>query len=402
MDEDLLRTLGFSPRLLAKAIAALNKHVDFKQIPGYCLALCKPNQPAFTFEYGYRDIVNQQAFQADTIVRIASLSKPIFTLVVLMLVSQGKCQLNDAVSRYLPEVGAMQVLLAGTESNPKFEQVTETMTLHHLLSHQSGLGYDYNVPVKLRSVYEDSDLFDRHSNTSALGRRLCQLPLLFQPGRGFQYGLSTDLLGCVIEEIAQQPLDEVLSALVLKPLMMSDTGFYLTAEKQARAAELYKLGASKQLTIYSSSMHEKFNSHTDLFSAGGGLLSTLKDYIQFTQLLLSRGSSDGQEFIRPDLFASMVQNQMNMKYAPWGFGRHVQYDTQDYGFGYNVKVLIDSNQKDFSVTAGEYGWAGACNSYLWVNPAQEYAVVLFSHWVPFARLSIDPEIKRLIYQSHLN
>lgn len=402
MNDEEIRSLGFSPRLLAKAINELDQYTADAKIPGYSLALMQSTKPAIIFNGGHSNLQSKQQFDQYRLLRLASLTKPIMSVLVMRLVEQGFCRLSDAVSQYLPEVSNMRVLKAGTDDQPEYEPINKEMTLHDLLCHRAGFGYDYNVPAKFRQYYNASYLFDRDSDNKSLLNKLLDIPLLFQPGDGFRYGLSTDLLGCLLERIVESDLDSIIASNICQPLQMHNTSFYLPADRLQDAARLYALDANKNLREMEGAVDYKFNPELKVFSAGSGLMSNLYDYTKFARLFINQGQSEhGLQILSKPALQKISMDYQSEQDRPWSLGRNVLYDTDDYGFGYNVKVLLPGHHKSYSVNAGEFAWAGMNNTYFWVEPQFDLAVLLFINCMPFARLPIDPKIKSLIYNAYV-
>ena len=277
------------------------------------------------------------------------------------------------------------------------------MTLRHLLTHTSGLCYDFNAPAAIRSDYVRTKLYQDCETTADFVSKLMQLPLAFQPGEGYFYGFSTDVLGRIIELVSGKPLDICLYEQVFEPLAMHHSGFSITPEATLEVACMYGASVSEAGDyclehIDSWSSNAVFNA-PKIFSAGGGLLSTPEDYIKFMRMLMSGGVSGTTQLISEASVDLMTRNHLAPACMPFNIGAGIEYDTEGYGFGFNLKVLLNPRTKNYIVSEREFGWAGSTNTYSWVDPRRELAVAVFSQYVPFACYPLEQELKKLIYDA---
>lgn len=400
-DSERVRSLGFSPRLFERVIACLDTWVKEGKIPGVQLGIARRNQPAWYYQVGFANLESKQAFTPDTFLRLASASKPIVALAFLRLMERGACQLHDPVSKYCQEIRRMRVFKGVDAGQPVFMPLEEEMTLAHLLTHTSGLGYDFNVPRVLKASYQTARPFADDATMDDLLKYLVSLPLVFSPGKGFQYGLSTDLLGCVLERIAKQPLSELLHELVFAPLGMHRTGFGLPRDTAAQLAPLYKLVGKSHFVRADRGDASRYVGQSKIFLGGSGLISTATDFMRFAEVLNNDGVAQGQRLIRAEGLRLMTSNQLDPGYLPFSVGPGMHYDTEGYGFGLNLKVLTHPRTKDYLAAEGEFGWAGATNTYFWVDPRHELAVLVFCQFVPFAPFALEQEFKKVFYDALL-
>ena len=361
-------------------------------------------KPIYSASVGLADVAANRKMADDTIFRIASMTKPITTVAVLMLAEEGKFKLTDPVSRFLPEFKEMRLLDAnGADAVPAKREVT----IHDLLTHTSGLSYGFFAGDKLGPLYREAKVCDGLAPADCTlaenVRRLAGLPLKNQPGAAWEYGLSTDVLGRMVEVVSGKPLDEFFRERIFLPLDMKDTHFKLPPAKRDRLAALYRPSADKKLEkvgddvqkidalTYSANMPF---SDKGYFSGGAGLVSTAADYARFLQMLLNKGELNGKRLLKPETIELMTRNQIGeLKVAIGGHG-----DKFGYGFG----ILTEAGRGADVASAGTFSWGGIFNTYFWVDPEKQLVGILLTQIYPFNQLSIRDDFKRLTYDSLAN
>ncbi len=410
MSDYEIRQLGFSPEKFRKIEDYLQAFVDSKRTSGIVLCLARETDDVIYRSVGLSSIENNEVCTPQTLYRIASLTKPIITVAFMMLLEKGLCSVDDPVEKWLPQVKDMRVLSRAADESANdstgavnFEPIKQTMTLKHLLTHTCGLCYDFNAPSEIKQDYIRSFIYEDCETTADFAHKLLQLPLAFQPGTGYFYGFSTDLLGYIIELISGQSLDEYLQQTLFKPLNMVNTGFSVSNNQSLKVASMYGASTNEEgmhnlkfLEAYAS--NAVFNA-PKIFSGGGGLLSTPEDYIKFLRLLMDGGICDTGELLKEQSIETMTQNYLAPDQMPYNIGLGINYDTEGYGFGFNLKVLLNPRTKNYVVSEGEYGWAGSTNTYAWVDSRRDLAVAVFSQYVPFACYPLEQELKKLVYDA---
>ncbi|VAW82894.1 Beta-lactamase class C-like and penicillin binding proteins (PBPs) superfamily [hydrothermal vent metagenome] len=411
MSDYEIRQLGFSPDKFQEIEAYLQATIDKKRASGIVLCLARETDDIIYRSVGLSSIEDKLACTPQTLYRIASLTKPVITVALMMLLEKGLCAVDDPVEKWLPEVREMQVLSnpqttgddTSEQSKAIFEPIKEVMTLKHLLNHTSGLCYDFNAPTKIKQEYSRSRIYEACETTADFAHKLLQLPLAFQPGSGYFYGFSTDVLGHIVELISGQPLDEYLQQHLFEPLNMVNSGFSVAHDETLQVASMY--GAStneegqhqlKLLEAYAS--NAVFNA-PKIFSGGGGMLSTPDDYMKFLRMLMNGGLGSKSAILQENSIEMMTKNYLQANQMPYNIGCGINYDTEGYGFGFNLKVLLNPRTKDYVVSEGEYGWAGSTNTYAWIDSRRDLAVAVFSQYVPFACYPLEQELKKLIYDA---
>ncbi len=421
MSDYEIRQLGFSPDKFQEIEAYLQATIDKRRASGIVLCLARETDEIIYRSVGLSSIEEKQACTPQTLYRIASLTKPVITVALMMLVEKGLCAIDDPVEKWLPKVREMRVLsplkanshgsepdVAGGnetsgQSTPVFEPIKEVMTLRHLLNHTSGLCYDFNAPITIKQEYLRSRIYEECETTADFADKLLQLPLAFQPGTGFFYGFSSDVLGHIIELISGQALNEYLQQHLFEPLNMMHSGFSVRHDETLQVASMYGASTNEEgqhqlkfLEAYAS--NAVFNA-PKIFSGGGGMLSTPEDYMKFLRMLMNGGLGSQGMILQESSIDMMTKNYLQADQMPYNIGRGINYDTEGYGFGFNVKVLLNPRTKDYVVSEGEYGWAGSTNTYAWVDSRRDLAVAVFSQYVPFACYPLEQDLKKLIYDA---
>jgi len=384
-----------------KLAGLIHKHVDRKQIAGAVAIVLQRGKPVFSAAIGSADVEANRPMADDTLFRIASMTKPVTSVAVLMLVEDGRCKLTDPVSKYLPQFKDMRVLdPKGAGTVPAIREVT----IHDLLTHTSGLSYGFLAGDRLGPMYRDAKVSDglapADGTLAENIHRLAGLPLKYQPGAAWEYGLSADVLGRLVEVVAEKSLDEFFQDRIFRPLGMTNTYFTLPREKRDRLASLYRLGSDKAITkvgddpvregalTYSAAMPLREKGY---FSGGAGLVSTAPDYARFLQMLLNKGELDGQRILKPETVVLMARNQIgDLTLTLGGHG-----DKFGYGFG----VVTAAGREKEVASAGTFSWGGIYNTYFWVDPEKEVIGVLMTQLFPFDHLTLREDFKRLTYEA---
>jgi CubicO group peptidase (beta-lactamase class C family) len=403
LPRDEARAVGFDPAKLARVQAMLDDAVAKKVIPGGSALVARNGRVALLAAAGQADIEHDRPYDADTIVRIASMSKPVTSAAVMVLVDEGKVSLDDPVARFLPEFEAMKVL--GPDGSPR--DAKSPITIKHLLTHTSGLSYRFLNPPRLGPLYVELAVSDGLSETpGTIGdniKRLARIPLLFEPGERWDYSLATDVLGRVIEVASGQTLDAFLRERLFQPLKMNDTYFLVPPEKRERLAAVYEpAGESasggirrarpwnqREALVYSTTFPTWDD--TKYYSGGAGLSSTLGDYARFLQMLANRGELDGVRILKPETVDAMTSNQigeMNLAGNPLG-------DAFGYGFG----VVTERSKGQSPASVGSYSWAGFYSTYFWVDPEKKLVGILFTQMQPGPREPLAATFQKRVYEA---
>jgi CubicO group peptidase (beta-lactamase class C family) len=385
--------VGLSGSGLDRARAFVESSVQRGQIAGAVVLASRHDQVAQLACIGLRDIEAGLPMEPDTIFRIASMTKPIVSVGVMMLVEAGKLRLDDPVSRYIPEFADATVFAGVEGGRVRLAPLDRPITIHHLLSHTSGLFGEAPHPT-LEPAYDN--LGDFRYALPELMRRLAEQPLAHQPGAGWRYGWSHDVLGRVIEIATDLPLDGYLASAIFAPLGMGDSGFYVPPDKIGRLAAVYESAAGVLHRIDTAVTHE-ITEHVPLLSGGGGCASTVPDYLRFTRMLLRLGELDGVRLLRPDTVAEMTRNHLAAPLFPLEIGGDVA-DGEGYGLG--LGVVVEPSAMSLAGSQGTYTWGGSWNTDFWIDPVTELIGIFMAQLEPRPSLrSLGREYWPLVCQA---
>lgn len=385
----------------------IQEHIDRHQIAGAVALVQQQGKPVYYEAIGKSDAEANTAMTRDAIFRIASMTKPITSVAIMMLVEEGKLRLDDPLAKHLPEFEDMRVLVPTKGSDDKGYRLVKAerpITIRHLLTHTSGIIYRFSGRPHLAKLYADAGVSDGLVETEGtIGenvKRIAKLPLLHQPGTAWEYGLNTDVLGRVVEVASGKSLAAFFRERIFTPLQMNDTGFVVPREKRSRLAALYtpddrqaiRRAASGRIEVgslvYSASYPTADNSR--YYSGGGGLVSTARDYGRFLQMLLNRGELDGKRLLKPETVDQMTRNQIGDKQI--GFTVHGD------GFGYGFGVVKGREKPPSPASVGSYSWGGIFNTFFWVDPRRQLIGILMTQLYPFNHLTLWKDFQSRVYE----
>lgn len=389
--------VGMSSERLGRLSNVMQGFVDRREVPGVLTLVARRGKIVHLEALGMRDIESSAPMTVDTIFRIASMTKPIVSIALMTLYEGGHFQLRDPISNWLPEYRDMRVAVPvsseeGRTGPYKTIPAVRAITLQHLLTHTAGLANSY----KGLTSAEYGELRQQRRPGMTVGdfvSSLADLPLNFEPGDAWEYGPATDVVGRLVEVMSGQTLDEFLAERVFTQLEMPDTHFYLPESKLGRFAAAYrpdddgKIQLTEAPTAESSFVREP---HT-YFSGGGGLVSTISDYVRFQQMMLNGGELDGARILGRKTVELITANHIGAR-QPWltgpGYG---------FGLGYAVKTDLGASASPHSV--GTFAWGGAYCTYFWVDPAEELIGIVMTQVRPYTHLSILADFGVLTYQA---
>ena len=367
--------VGLSGPGLARARAFVESSVQRGRIAGAVVLASRHDQVAQLACIGMRDIEAGLPMEPDTIFCIASMTKPIVSVGTLMLVEADKLRLDDPVSRYIREFADVRVFDGVEDGRVRLASPDRPITIQHLLTHTSGLFGEAPHPA-LEPAYDN--LGDFRYALPELMRRLAEQPLVHQPGAGWRYGWSHDVLGRIIEVATDLPLDEYLASAIFGPLGMVDSGFYVPPDKAGRLAAVYESKAGVLHRIDNAETHE-ITEHVPLLLGGGGCASTVPDYLRFTRMLLRLGELDGVRLLKPDTVAQMTRNHLAAPLFPLEIGGEVA-DGEGYGLG--VGVVVERSATGLAGSEGTYNWGGSWNTDFWIDPVTELIGIFMAQLRP--------------------
>jgi CubicO group peptidase (beta-lactamase class C family) len=362
--------LGFDAGRLGRIREAIDREVAAGMIPGAVIGIARRGKIALLEGYGFRDKTAGTPMWADAVFSIASMTKPMVSVGIMMLAEEGRLLLGDPVSKYLPQLAGMKVAKSITSDTLETVPAEREMTVQDLLRHTSGLSYQNRgtgaayraIPMHGTSAVHDKDEF-----LTLLGKA----PLLFQPGTTWEYGLSTDMLGFVIEAVSGQRLGAFLSERLWQPLGMADTGFELTEQTRARYARALP---KDPITGEPLIVHHATGKPSKWESGGGGCVSTAADYLRFTQMLLDGGVGNGQRVLGRKTVALMTSDHLGDRIVN-RLTTTMDPAFSGYGFGLGFAVRKEQGLSAANGSAGDYYWSGVYGTYFWNDPVEQMTVV---------------------------
>ena len=375
---------GFSAERLGRLKAALKESVDRKEFAGIHAAVMRKGRLALSESFGFADLDAGKPMRADTIMRMASMTKPIASVAVMMLYEEGKFHLDDPISKWIPGMEKVRVLESEDSDGTHTVPLKREITVKHLLTHTSGLNNTRG--------YAAGGTFARNQTLKEMAAKLPLTPLSHQPGEAWRYGSSIDVLGYLVEVWSGKTFDVFLGERISGPLGMKDTGFHVAKEKLDRVSKVYALDANG--TVKLAPAPRDASDPPKFFSGSGGLFSTAADYLRFCQMLINRGVLDGKKLLSKTTVDYMFRNHL-----PASINIPAVSPLQPgYGFGFGGAVLVDPAAYQTLSVEGEYNWGGANGTYFWIDRKNELAAI----WMVQRPPSTAPprrKFKILVYQA---
>ena len=379
--------VGLSSARLERINTLMQNYVDEEKLAGVVTMVARRGEVAHFERFGVMGIESNKPMQLDTIFRIYSMSKPITSVSVMMLYEEGRFQLNDPVSKYIPEFKEIKVFVKKTADGLELADLEREITIRDLLSHTAGLGYGWNDDPPFDEIYREADLFNREGTIKDLVEKLTKLPLLYQPGTKWHYSVSVDVLGYLVEVISGKPFDEFLEERIFYPLGMKDTAFHVPEENWDRFPTSYEPDENGGIKVYDTSSTSHYIKPTSLFSGGGGLVSTAEDYMRFCQMLLKGGELEGTR-----LLGRKTVELMTMNHAPEELGSGV-------GFGLGFSVVLDVAKTEELGSIGKFGWSGAAYTHFFIDPKEELIGIFMTQLMNHNDYTTREEFRVSVYQS---
>lgn len=369
---------GFSSEKLTLLNQAMHSYVDDNELSAIQTAIVKNGKLIHFDSYGSSDISENDPLEEDDIFRIASMTKPIVSIGLMMLYEEGKFNLNDPVYKYIPEFKNLTI-----KKRKKVKPVKNHVKIIDLLRHSAGL--NFKGPEDYRKVIS--------MNLEEYTKESVKEPLRFEPGTTWWYSSSTDICGYLIEILSGQKLDVYLKDKIFDPLKMNDTSFELPKNKLDRLTTLYVVGEKKELVSFDNKSNSPFKNKVTLLNGSGGLLSTTKDYLKFSVMLLNNGSIGSEQILKKSTLDLMKQDHsLGLKYKKLVFGKKK-------GFGLGFEVVKDEDTKFGS--KGTFGWGGMFGTYFRADPKQNMVYIYMTQSFETYRLKLADKFRAMVYESIL-
>ena len=389
--------VGMSSERLDRLDRVMQGYIDRNEVAGVVTLVARRGKVVHFSALGQRDVEAGAPMTHDAIFRIASMTKPIASVALMMLYEEGRFQLRDPIAKWLPEFADMQVAVPAPPQERltgryKTAPAARPITVQHILTHTAGLANTYRgiTQPEFQEVVAPRKPGD---TVGGMLKRLATLPLNFHPGEHWEYGRATDVVGRLVEVMSGQTLDAFLRERIFEPLGMTDTHFYLPESKLGRFAALYRPNAQGKIELAEAPTAESrfvAEPHT-YFSGAGGLVSTARDYFRFHQMMLNGGELDGARILGRKTVELMTANHTGDK-GIWLAG-------PGYGFGLGYAVVTDLGPSGTPRSEGSYYWGGAFGTIFWVDPSEELIGILMEQIRPYAHLNVRPDLATMTYQA---
>lgn len=395
--------LGFDPARLARIDSHFRKFVDDGRLPGWSLAVARDGEIAHTATYGWADIEEKRPMEGDAIFRIASMTKPICAVAAMILWEEGLFELKDYVYRFIPSFLNQKVFRSGSTTNPRLDNVNEPMEMWHLFTHTAGLTYGFMHSHSVDQMYRNAgyEWGMPDKDLAGIVDDLASLPLLFQPGTEWNYSMAIDVIGRVVEVLSGKKLGEFMQERIFGPLGMTDTAFHCPEDKKDRLAAAYMLNPKDRTALRMPGAPMSFFSDPKAHMGGGGLVSTMSDYMKFAMMLRNGGELNGVRILSPRTVEYMASNHLPGGADLSAFGRPLFAETafDGVGFGLSMSVTIDPAKAKVPGSVGDYGWGGAYSTIFTVDPVEDLVYLFMTQLLPSSAHPIRPQFKQMVFQA---
>ena len=395
---------GLSPTRLARIRDVIQSEINADRMPGAVVLVARKGAIVHSDIVGFQDKDAGKPLKRDTIFRAYSMTKPIVSVMTMMLVEEGRLQLTDPVSKFLPAMAKMEVMTNPAEANSARVPASRPITVHDLLRHTSGLTYaEFTRSAAVKAAYQEAGLFSTEVPSKWITltpqqqiEAFSKAPLLSQPGSTWEYSLSTDLLGRVLEVVSNKPLSVLLDERLIQPLGMKDTSFVVPASKVARLAEPLKIDPT---TGGPMMVMLDVTRATGNDSGGAGMSTTADDYLRFCQMLLNGGTLDGKRYLSRTTVALMTSDHLGPKVATPVQPGEVLMGVQGYTFGLGFMVRQGPGIAGVHGSEGDFAWGGLGGTFFWVDPKEQLIGIMMAQTPGAVRQQYRRMIKTLVYQA---
>jgi CubicO group peptidase (beta-lactamase class C family) len=396
--------IGLDPARLCRLNRHFAEYVDEGRLAGWQVVVTRAGQIAHTATYGLADREAGRPVTDDTLWRIYSMTKPITSVAAMMLWEEGRFELTDEISRWLPEFADVKVYDKGSAVAPFLVPSLEPIRVWHLLTHTAGLTYGFLHTSPVDAIYRAKgwDILPPDGvDLATASQTFARLPLLFQPGSAWGYSVATDVLGRLVEVVSGQSLADFFAQRIFAPLGMNDSMWWADEYQAPRMAALYTPDPKRGPAVRLDAIGAHAFKRPALCSGGGGLISTAADYHRFTQMLLHEGQLDGVRLLGSRTVRFMTRNHLpgDRDLSELSTGGFAETTFEGVGFGLGFAVVRDPVPSRTPMSKGSYYWGGAASTFFWVDPAEELTVMLFTQLMPSSTYSLRPQMRQLVYSA---
>ena len=376
-------SVGLSSAQLDRVTAGLQAHIDQGHIAGVVAAVVRDGRLVYMEALGQADIEAARPMPEDAIFRLYSMTRSMTSLAAMILWEEGAFQLDDPISQYLPQFVGQRVFAdAGSPDMDQTQSRDGDITVEHLLLHTSGLG------SRSSGIYRAEGVRLRSISVEQMVDNAARTPLFEDPGTNWRYGISTTILGRLVEVWSGKPLEDYLQERVFRPLGMTDTGFWVEPERADRLATVYRASREGELRPYQ--MEEiPFTEQPILIEGGVGLVASTMDFLRFSQMFLNGGELDGNRVLQPETIAMMTVNRIPDALLPIGFGR----PTLGQGWGLGFSIVMDASQYAYPVNDGDFWWDGSAGTRFWIDPTENMVTIVMAQVSPASGRGFREEFK---------
>ena len=392
-------SVGFASDRLARIDPYIARQMATGRLPGASLLLIRHGKVVLSKVYGKADLDLGTPLKTDSVFRIYSMTKPVTGVALMILFEQGKWHFDDPVTRFIPEFKQLSVFKAvRPDGTVETEPLSRPPTMRELITHAAGFAYGLDESTPAESAYHAADFMRARSTDEAIAR-IASLPMFDQPGRHWHYSAAADIQGYIVERLSGQTLADFMQTHIFGPLRMNDTAFYVPPEKMRRFAGMKQIDATLlKLVDPDTILNFDYSRPPKVASGGAGLVSTLRDYARFAQMLLNGGELAGVRILSPAAVKLMDSNQLADDIRAKGEAFGV---SSGVGFGVDVSVTVDTAKADTLGGLGSFGWGGAAGTNFWVDPANDVVVVsmmqVLQKWGDPELKSFDNDLTTLVY-----
>jgi CubicO group peptidase (beta-lactamase class C family) len=379
------------------------KYLDTGKLPCALTLVERNGQVAHFSALGSMDVERNRPLHEDTIFRIYSMTKPLTSLALMMLVEEGRVSLDDPVHRYIPQWRDLGVYEGGFIGGFRTKRISAPMRVVDLMRHTSGLTYGFQQRTNVDAAYRKLHIGEIPTALSLeqMIDELAKVPLEFSPGSAWNYGVSTDVVGYLVGKISGQPFEQFLRSRILDPLGMTDTDFMVPAAKASRFAACYAATPKGGMALQDDPQTSFFLKPPTFVSGGGGLVSTAADYLRFCKMLLNGGALDGVRLVSPKTLELMSHNHLpGSKDLPdLAVSLFSEVTYAGVGFGLGFAVSVSPARGLLPGSPGDISWGGLASTYFWVDPREQLIVIFMTQLTPSATYPIRRELRTLVYSA---
>jgi CubicO group peptidase (beta-lactamase class C family) len=395
---------GFSVERLRSLDRFLQaRYIASGRLPGLQLVVARRGQVVHETVLGLRDVERGLPCEPDTVFRIYSMTKPLTSVVLMSLVEEGAIALEDPVGDYIPSWENLAVYESGVDGAFVTSPVRRPMQVVDLLRHTSGLTYGFQERTPVDAAYRARDLDQRNSafDLEEFVEALADIPLEFSPGEAWNYSVSTDVVGYLIQKVAGRPLEQVIQARLLDPLKMHDTGFVVRPEQTSRFAACYAATRKRGLKLQDDPQTSPYLAARRFVSGGGGMVSTAADYQRFVNMMLNGGELEGARILAPSTVRLMTTNHLpgGADLASMSVSLYSESTNEGVGFGLGFAVAFNPTPTLLPSSPGEYYWGGAASTAFWIDPVEQVTAILMTQVLPSSEYPIRRELRTLVYSA---